>query len=289
MTSQAPSVDIQTVVTRSKTLSQSLMRLRSAQRQLAKNSSRQCGRLVLPLGVLSIWQAASSFGLVSPTLLPAPLAVIETLAYLAGSGDLWRHIQASGTRVLSGFALAASLALSLGIAMGVFRRLDGLVDLLLQVLKPIPPIAWIPLSILWFGIDEGAKIFIIALGAFFPILTSTVDATRQTDGRYVELANVLELPRRLFIRKILLPGSLPQIMSGLRLGLAMSWMCVVAAELIAASRGVGFLIMDGRAMSQANLVLAGMLIMGLLGKLTDDGLRLAERRFITWRPQFTGL
>jgi sulfonate transport system permease protein len=191
--------------------------------------------------------------------------------------------------VIQGFVIAAVLALSLGIAMGIFRRLDRFVDLLIQVLKPVPPIAWIPLSILWFGIDEGAKIFIIVLGAFFPVLTSTVDAIRQTDRRYVELARALELPRGLFIRKIMLPGALPQIMSGLRLGLAMAWMCVVAAELIAASSGVGFLIMDGRAVSQADLVLAGMLTMGVLGKLTDDVLRVVEQKLIRWRAEFQGL
>ncbi|KAF1023671.1 MAG: putative aliphatic sulfonates transport permease protein SsuC [Paracidovorax wautersii] len=118
---------------------------------------------------------------------------------------------------------------------------------------------------------------------------STVDALRQTDGRFVELARVLELPRGMFIGRILLPGSLPQIMSGLRLGLAMAWMCVVAAELIAASRGVGFLIMDDRAMSQADLVVAGMVLMGVLGKLTDDPLRHAEQRLVRWRPRFGGL
>jgi sulfonate transport system permease protein len=247
------------------------------------------GRISLPIGILVVWQLASMAGLVSPALLPSPLYVAETIWYLINSGDLWRHVSASSLRVIQGFVIAAVLALSLGIAMGIFRRLDRFVDLLIQVLKPVPPIAWIPLSILWFGIDEGAKIFIIVLGAFFPVLTSTVDAIRQTDRRYVELARALELPRGLFIRKIMLPGALPQIMSGLRLGLAMAWMCVVAAELIAASSGVGFLIMDGRAVSQADLVLAGMLTMGVLGKLTDDVLRVVEQKLIRWRAEFQGL
>ncbi|VGO07315.1 Alkanesulfonates transport system permease protein [plant metagenome] len=251
--------------------------------------AHRASRLGLPIALILLWQLASNAGLVSRTLLPAPSDVADTVWWLATSGDLWRHVSASSLRVLQGFGIAAALALALGIGMGVFRRLDHLIDLLLQVLKPVPPIAWIPLSILWFGIDEGAKIFIIVLGAFFPILTSTVDAVRQTDGRYVELAKVLELPRGLFIRRIMLPGSLPQIMSGLRLGLAMAWMCVVAAELIAASSGVGFLIMDGRAMSQADLVLAGMLCMGVLGKFSDDLLRLAEQRLIRWRTRFAGL
>lgn len=261
----------------------------SARSFLWQRLVRTAARYGLPIAIIVFWQLICQFGLVSPALLPAPSQVLDTLWYLARTGELWHHIGASGLRVIEGFAIAAVTALALGIGMGIFRRLDRLVDLLLQILKPVPPIAWIPLSILWFGIDEGAKVFIIVLGAFFPILTSTVDAVRQTDGRYVELAKVLELPRALFIRKIMLPGALPQIMSGMRMGMAMAWMCVVAAELIAASSGVGFLIMDGRAMSQADLVVAGMLTLGLLGKFTDDGLRWLEHRLIAWRSPFQGL
>ncbi|KAA0970361.1 ABC transporter permease [Aureimonas fodinaquatilis] len=245
--------------------------------------------LSLIMAILVLWQVASSLGWLSRVLLPAPLYVAETIAYLIQSGELFGHVSASALRVVQGYAIAAVLALALGIAMGLFRTLTSLIDLLIQILKPVPPIAWIPLAILWFGIGEESKIFIIFLGAFFPILVSTVDAIRQTDRRYVELAKALQLPRRLFILRIMLPGALPQIMSGLRLGLALAWMCVVAAELIAASQGIGFLIMDGRAVSQADLVLAGMLTLGILGKLTDDALRIVERRFTRWRPDFKGL
>jgi len=263
--------------------------LARAARSLHSGIRAFTGRISLPLIIVTVWQLASMTGLVSPTLLPSPIHVGETVAYLIGSGELWRHISASGVRVIQGFAAAAALALILGISMGIFNRLGRFVDFLIQILKPVPPIAWIPLSVLWFGIDEGAKVFIIVLGSFFPILTTTVDAIRQTDQRYVELARTLELPRHLFIRKIMLPGAAPQIMSGLRVGLAMAWMCVVAAELIAASSGVGFLIMDGRAMSQADLVLAGMLTMGVLGKITDDILRAVEQPLILWRPRFKGV
>ncbi|CAG9268087.1 Putative aliphatic sulfonates transport permease protein SsuC [Paraburkholderia unamae] len=244
---------------------------------------------LLPLAIVLLWQLGSSLGVIPATLLPSPLYVLGTLQYLATNGDLWRDVRASGIRVIEGYLLAAVVAIALGVGMGLYRPFNRVVDSLMQVLKPVPPIAWIPLSILWFGIDEGAKIFIIVLGAFFPILTSTVDAIRQTDARYVELAKVLELPRRLFIFRLMIPGALPQIISGLRLGLAMAWMCVVAAELIAASSGIGFLIMDGRAMSQADLVIGGMLVLGVLGKLTDDLLRLVEKRLVRWRAHFAGL
>lgn len=241
------------------------------------------------LALLLVWQAACDFGFVRPVLLPAPSTIARTMWDMMLSGELLQHMVVSGARVLQGFAVAAVLALSLGILMGLVRPLNRLADLLIQILKPIPPIAWIPMSILWFGIGEQAKIFIIFLGAFFPILVSTLDAIRQTDARYVELARVLEVPRLLFIREVMIPGALPQIMSGLRLGVTMSWMCVVAAELIAASSGIGFLIMDGRVMSNASVVLAGMITLGVLGKLTDDALRFAERRMVRWRSGFTGL
>jgi len=246
-------------------------------------------RLALPLAVLALWQAASLAGLTNPLLLPAPADVGATIWALTVSGELPRHVGISALRVAEGFALAAVVGLALGIAMGLWRRLQESVDLFVQIVKPIPPIAWIPLAILWLGIGEEAKVFLIFIGALFPILINTIDAVRQTDGRYVELAQVFEVPRGLFIRQVVLPGALPQIMSGLRLGVNLSWMCVVAAELIAAASGLGYLIMDARQMSQTDVVLAGMLTMGVMGKLTDDALRLAERRLIRWRPVFQGL
>jgi ABC-type nitrate/sulfonate/bicarbonate transport system, permease component len=246
-------------------------------------------RAGLPIAIILAWQLIASLGLVSPALLPSPAYIVETFIYLIQSGDLWRHVSSSAARVFQGYAIAATLALTLGIAMGAFPKIDRVMRLLVQILKPVPPIAWIPLAILWFGIDEGSKIFIIALGAFFPILVSTVDGIRQTDKKYVELARVLELPHHLFLTRVMLPSALPHVMTGLRLGFALAWMCVVAAELIAASSGIGFLIMDGRAVSQADLVLAGMLTLGVLGKLTDDGIQRLEKRLTGWRTDFTGL
>jgi sulfonate transport system permease protein len=252
-------------------------------------ATRLARRLALPAAVLVVWQAASLAGLANPLLLPPPSDVAATLWQLTASGELPRHVAVSARRVLEGFALAAVAGLTLGIAMGLWRGVHQAADLFIQVVKPIPPIAWIPLAILWLGIGEEAKVFLIFIGALFPILVNTIDAIRQTDGRYVELARVFEVPRGLFIRQVVLPGALPQIMSGLRLGVNLSWMCVVAAELIAAASGVGYLIMDARQLSQTDVVLAGMLTMGVMGKLTDDTLRLVERRLVRWRPAFAGL
>ena len=129
---------------------------------------------------------------------------------------------------------------------------------MIQVLRPIPPIAWIPLAILWFGIRESSKVFIIFLGAVFPIVINTLEGIRATDRRFVELARVLEVPRGRFVRQVILPGALPAIITGLRVGLGNAWVCVVAAELIAADKGVGFIIVDGRELSRTDVVIAGM-------------------------------
>ncbi|HLN25343.1 MAG TPA: ABC transporter permease [Patescibacteria group bacterium] len=242
----------------------------------------------MPLVLVSLWQALFSLGMIKPILLPSPLQVAASFWSLTVSGELLGNLGISLLRVLEGFGIAAFAGLVLGLAIGLWREIDHATDLLIQLLKPIPPIAWIPLAILWFGIGETGKVYIIFLGAFFPILVNTVDGIRQTDHRYVELARVLEVTRRRFITQVVLPGALPSIMTGLRVGLMVAWMCVVSAEMIAASSGVGYMIMDARQMSQTDEVLVGMITIGIMGKLLDVSLRWAERRLITWKTSFSG-
>ncbi|MCR6629830.1 MAG: ABC transporter permease [Magnetospirillum sp.] len=186
--------------------------------------------VALPLAVIALWQGLFELGLIRPILLPPPTKVAASAWALAVSGELLRHVAISLLRVLEGFALAAVSGLVLGLAVGLWRGVDRATDLLIQLVKPIPPIAWIPLAILWFGIGEGAKVYIIFLGAFFPVLVNTVDGIRQTDHRFVELARILEVPRWRFIQQVVLPGALPAIMTGLRVGVMVAWMCVVASS-----------------------------------------------------------
>ncbi|TAN58332.1 MAG: ABC transporter permease [Rhodospirillales bacterium] len=268
--------------------SQNFLLLTQLSAKYGERASRLSVYFLIPLLVLIVWQALFWLGLIRPILLPPPSQIASTLWALAASGELLRHILASAARMFQGFAIAAALALTLGISIGIFRSVDRATELLIQIVKPVPPIAWIPIAILWFGIGEAAKIYIIFVGAFFPILINTIDGIRQTDHRYVELAKLLEVPRHRFIRQVILPGALPYIMSGLRLGLNLSWLCVVAAELIAAPDGVGYLIMDARQLSQTDVVLAGMITMGVVGKLTDDILRVVEARLVRWRSRFKG-
>jgi sulfonate transport system permease protein len=257
----------------------------SSQLQKIKHLLQYLG---LSAAILALWQALFHLGYIKPLILPPPSQIALTFWDLLKSGALLRHIGISILRVLEGFGIAAFLGLSLGIAIGLSRTLDRLTDLIIQVIKPIPPIAWIPLAILWFGIGEQSKVYIIFLGAFFPVIINTIDGIRQTDHKFVEVARILAVPRFKFVRQVVIPGALPAIMTGLRVGLMVAWMCVVAAELIAASSGIGYLIMDARQLSQSDVVLVGMITIGVIGKLMDSIIKRIERRLIGWKAVYAG-
>lgn len=244
--------------------------------------------VILPLTILVVWQGLSQAGLIQPLILPAPTRLAATLWSMLANGQLEKHVWISILRVLQGFGLAALLGIVLGTAIGLSSALDRTTDLAIQLLKPIPPLAWIPLAILWLGIDEPSKIFIIFLGAFFPVLINVITGIRNTDTKFVELAKILEVSQWKFIRQVVIPGALPAVMTGLRVGLACAWMCVVAAEMIAASSGVGYLIMDARQLSQTDVIFVGMIAIGVIGKIMDDLIRRLERRLIGWRVSYQG-
>lgn len=244
--------------------------------------------LILPIAILVIWQSLSQAGFIKPIILPPPSKVVQTFWDLIKTGQLPQHIWISILRVLEGFALAALLGIGLGIGTGLSQVLNRVTDLVIQLLKPVPPIAWIPLAILWFGIDELSKIYIIFLGAFFPIYQNVFEGIRNTDYKFVEVARILEVPRRKFICMVVIPGALPSMITGLRIGLGVAWMCVVSAELIAASKGVGYLIMDARQLSQTDVVLVGMITIGLIGKFMDSLLKGLENKLVGWKVAYSG-
>ena len=185
-------------------------------------------------------------------------------------------------RVLKGFLLALISALVLGVLIGLSRPIERFTELVIQLLKPIPPIAWIPLAILWFGIGESSKLYIIFYGAFFPILLNTVDGIHNIDKRYLELGCVYEVDRWRLVWKVILPGALPSIFTGVRVGLGNAWVCVVAAEMIAATRGIGYMLSNGRSMSRADDVILAMLLIGIVGKIMDDILRIIPKIIMKW-------
>ncbi len=249
----------------------------------------QWKQILLPCALLLLWQWITVNGLVKPILLPSPVQVLDAFVVMVNNGELAVHLGTSIIRVLAGFALAALLGVGLGMTLGLFPFMFELLYGLIQLIRPIPPLAWLPLAILWFGIEEGSKIFIIILGSFFPIFTNVLDGIRQTDHKFVELSRVLEVPRGKFVTQVVIPGALPFILTGLRIGLGYAWMCVLAAELSAGMKGIGYMLSDARALAQTDRVLVGMLSIGVIGKIMDSILRTLESKIIRWRESFTGV
>ena len=237
---------------------------------------------ILPIVIILIWQYMSATGKIKSYAMPAPSGIVSvTLEYIR-NGELLDGILISFVRVLEGFLTALIAAFILGIAVSLFRKIEILTDLVIQILRPIPPIAWIPLAILWFGIGEESKIFIIFMGAFFPIFVNIVDGVKSLDTRYFELAKVYEVSKKDLIFRIVLPGALPSIMTGIRLGIGNAWVCVVAAEMIGATQGIGYMLSNGRSLSRPDIVILGMLIVGIVGKLMDDVILAIRDKVITW-------
>jgi len=241
--------------------------------------------LILPLSLLVFFEAASRLGLTPPHLLPAPSEVFQTLLELGRSG-LGSHIVASVLRVLVGFAIGAGLGLAVAVAVGLSRRLEEILDPSFQALRAVPSLAWVPLLLLWLGIDETPKIVLIAIGSFFPVYLNVVSGLRNVDRKLVELGETYGLSPYGLARRILLPAALPSIFTGLRTSLSLAWMFLVAAELIAATKGLGYLLTDGRETSRPDIVIAAILLLAVLGKLSDGLLKRLEERALRWRDSF---
>lgn len=238
--------------------------------------------LVLPGALLLGAEAGARSGVIPANLLPAPSEILRTLFYLAQNG-LAAHVAASSARVLAGFMAGASLAVILGAAVALSRRAEALLDPTFQALRAIPSLAWVPLLLLWFGIDELPKLVLIAIGAFFPVYMGVVSGIRGVDRKLVEVARLYQLSGVALARRVLLPAALPSLTTGLRNGLSLAWMFMVAAELIAASKGLGYLLSDGRETSRADIVLAAIVLLALLGKASDSAMGLFETRLLAWR------
>jgi len=240
---------------------------------------------ILPAVALAVWEGAVRAGWVSPHLLPAPTDIVQTLIAFGAQG-LAGHVLASSARVAAGFAIGAVLAIAIGALVGLSRRAEGLLDPSFQALRAIPSLAWVPLLLLWLGIDEASKIALIAIGAFFPVYMGVASGFRDVDRKLVEAARMYRLGAVAMVRRVLLPAALPAVLTGLRNGLSLAWMFMVAAELIAATRGLGYLLTDGREMGRADIVLAAIVLLALLGKITDTAMAWAERRLLAWRDTY---
>lgn len=233
--------------------------------------------------ILVVWHVMASAGMLNPVIMPSLSQIGKTAWKLISNGSLLEHTLISLSRVLQGYFLAAALGIVLGILIGLSRHLDHLTHLLFQIIKPIPPIAWIPLVILWFGIGESGKVFLIFLGGFFTILTNVVDGIRQTSVKLIEVARVMETPFLKRIFRLIIPSAAPGIFTGLRTGLSSCWMCVVAAELVSSATGLGYLIMNARQFGNTDIVMIGMITIGIIGKLMDSLLKWIEGKVIKWQ------
>ena len=234
-----------------------------------------CG--MLPLFLLLLWQTGSTQQWWNPYILPPPATVARTLGSLAATGQLSRHIAVSLTRVGAGFAIAAALALPLGVLLGLSPAAHTSCRLVLEFFRNVPPLALLPMLILWFGIGETSKLIIVVLATFFPIFLNTLAAISRPDNSLLELARVFGLSPRAAFWHIRLPMAMPAIYTGLRIGLGYSWRSLIGAEMIAAAAGLGWLILDGEEMARPDVVLAGIFVIGLLGIGTDAVMRLIGR------------
>jgi NitT/TauT family transport system permease protein/sulfonate transport system permease protein len=233
------------------------------------------------------WQALASMGWVNPVLLPSPLQLAAAAYELTEQGVLWRHTLASLDRVLTGFLLAALTGIALGVALGWSQVLSDLVRPLVESVRPIPPIAWTPIAILWFGVGDAPSYFLVFIGAVFPVFINTFSAVRNIDRVQINAALSLGAGPGLLIRDVIIPASLPVIFPGLRIALGVGWMCVVAAELIAAQSGLGYMIQQNRVLLQTQNVVTGMITIGIVGFLMSALMEIAERRLLPWmeRPK----
>jgi len=255
--------------------------------------------VVVPVIVLAFWQTLSMSGLIQPTILPAPTAVVvRWIDYLlpfeaydpassswlawALSGELLHDAWASLFRVIIGFAIGAGLALPLGLWMGASQRAHELFNPLIQFLRPIPPIAYIPLAMLWFGLGNPPALFLISIGAFFPVLINTIAGVRNVDGIYIRAAKNLGADQFTLFRRVVLPAATPYILTGMRVGMGTAFICVIVAEMIAVNSGVGYRILEAREYSWSDKVIAGMITIGFLGLMIDLFMDRLNRRLLRW-------
>jgi sulfonate transport system permease protein len=240
----------------------------------------------LPIGIILAWQMLSAAGLIPSRVLPAPTDVLAAGWKLLKSGELPRNIWVSFWRAIVGFAIGGGIGFAFGLANGLSRRSERVFDSTLQMVRNIPHLALIPLVILWFGIDEEAKIFLVALGVFFPIYINTQHGIRSVDSQLVEMGRIYGMSPATLFRRVILPGALPSIFVGLRYALGIMWLTLIVAETIAASSGIGYMAMQAREFLLVDVVVLSILIYALLGKLADSTARLLERLCLGWHPAF---
>ncbi|GAB2873356.1 ABC transporter permease subunit [Paraburkholderia jirisanensis] len=241
---------------------------------------------LVPAIVVVFWEAAARAGLMSAQVLPAPSSVVATAWELARNGDLFVHLGVSLLRAAAGFVIGGVLGLALGVAVGFSPLALAIFDRSIQMIRAVPFLAMLPLVIVWFGVGEMAKIFLVALAVLFPIYINTMLGIRQIDPKLMELSKVIGLSRAAVVRQIILPGAMPSILTGVRYALAHAWLALVIAETLATTKGIGFLAMDAREFLQTNVIVLTMVIYAIIGVAADSLVRLLEGRLLSWHANY---
>jgi sulfonate transport system permease protein len=244
---------------------------------------------LVPTALIATWQIGASYGLVSTRFIPAPSDVLAAGWRLGLSGELWTNIKVSFARAVAGFVVGGGIGFALGLANGVSTLSERLTDATLQMVRNVPHLALIPLVILWFGIEEESKLFLVALGVFFPVYVNTLHGIRSVDPQLIEMGRVYGMSPWALFRRVVLPGALPSIFVGLRYALGIMWLTLIVAETISASSGIGYMAMQAREFMLVDVVVLAILIYAALGKLADSATRLLERVFLAWNPAYRNL
>ncbi|KAF1368934.1 taurine ABC transporter permease TauC [Yokenella regensburgei] len=242
------------------------------------------------LVVLAVWWAVAALQLISPLFLPPPGQVLHKLVTIAGAqgfmdATLWQHLAASLTRILIALLAATIIGIPVGIAMGLSPTLRGILDPLIELYRPVPPLAYLPLMVIWFGIGETSKILLIYLAIFAPVVMSALAGVKSTQQVRVRAAQSLGASRLQVLWFVILPGALPEMLTGLRIGLGVGWSTLVAAELIAATRGLGFMVQSAGEFLATDVVLAGIAVIAAIAFVLELGLRALQRRLTPWHGE----
>jgi sulfonate transport system permease protein len=241
---------------------------------------------IVPVAFLVAWELAARSGALSARVLPEPLAVIRAIWTLVQSGEMAADVKVSAWRALMGFAVGGGIGLALGLLSGLSKIADIALDSTIQMIRNIPALAMIPLVILWFGIGESAKLFLVALGVFFPVYVNTYHGIRSVDADLVEMAKSYGVRGFALYRDVILPGALPSILVGVRFALGLTWVMLIVAETISAQAGIGYMTMNARDFLQTDVVVVGILLYALLGKLADLLAKALERALLRWHPAY---
>jgi sulfonate transport system permease protein len=258
------------------------MKLEDSARTLRAKVIKLLAGLVIPVAVLVSWQVLSDMGRVNESIFANPFRIAESFESMIAKGTYFKHITASLIRILKGFAIGSLIGFSLGTLTVLFKWIGWLFDIVIGLLRPVPPISFIPFLILWLGIGEKSKVAVITIGAFWPVLLNTMYGIKSADEKLLELGRAFGKDKRTVLFKLILPSAFPSIFTGLRLAIGNAWNCVVTAEMIASSVGLGFLISYGRELSRPEVLFVGIVSIGIVGFFVDALVIRLQRRVVYW-------